>query len=253
MLHKTMQMEPFLPRIRNASQLARPVEVIHFAQEREMAPPVRSWLTAQKLLVKAEYASPWGICDFVGLSFDPTRVRQRLRLHQRRPIGSILRLSLLHKIPEVSEGSITVQRLEREFVNLMDARRLADEIHKLVAAHFVRFARQGSVHKLNGWAPLHRRILAVELKLDRVQEALAQARSHLRFATEVFVAFPTVLAQRVVLGRRANLFHSAGVGILAVSEHSCNVVLRPQEREFLADPILQAHCVERFWRTRYRH
>jgi hypothetical protein len=26
-------------------------------------------------------------------------------------------------------------------------------------------------------------------------------------------------------------------------------VLRPREREFLADPILQAHCVERFWRT----
>jgi len=235
--------------IRRVSQSARRVEVANFAQEREMATPVRSWLQAQKLLVKAEYSSPWGLCDFVGLSFDPRRVRQRLRLRQRTAIGSILRLSLLHRIPEASDGSITIQRLEREFVNLMDRSRLAHEIDQLVAARFIRFARHGSVHKLNGWTPLHRRILAVEVKLSRVQEALAQARSHLRFATEVFVAFPTPLAQRVVLDRRAQLFHSAGVGILAVSDHSCTTVLRPREREFLADPILQAHCVERFWRT----
>jgi hypothetical protein len=230
-------------------RLSRGLQAKSFAQERDMSAIVQSWLLGQRLRVKAEYVSPWGICDFVGLSFDPQRVRTRLRLRQRRPIGSLLRVTILHRIPDEQEGSTTLRRLQHEFASLMEAQQLAEEVTKLAAGRFVRILDDGRLQKLNGWAPLHRRIVAVELKLSRVQEALAQATSHLRFATEVFVAFPTPLAQRIVLDRRAHLFHSAGVGILAVSEHGCRAVLRPREREFLADPILQAHCVERFWRT----
>jgi hypothetical protein len=214
-----------------------------------MAPLVRSWLEGQGLLVKPEFAAPWGICDFVALSFRSGRVRERLRLGQRRPVGSLLRVSLLHRIPDVKDGSVTVRCLEREFSDVIDTSRLASELRRLVQDRFVRFVRQGAVQKLNGWAPLHRRIVAVELKLGRIQEAFAQAKSHVGFADEVFVAFPEPLAIKVAAGTRAPIFDSAGVGVLAVGADGCTEVLRPRARGTIADPVLQAHCVERFWRT----
>lgn len=215
-----------------------------------MSHPVRAWLESQRLHVKGEFTVPWGICDFVALRFRPAKVRQRLRLGQRRPIGSLLRVSILDRIPDVeSERSVTIRRLERDFAGLLDARRLASELERLVADRFVRFSRRGSVQKVNGWAPLHSRMIAIELKLGRVQEALAQARSHLRFADQSFVAFPEPVARRVV-ATRAELFRSANVGVIAVRRDGCVIALRPYRRDRPeADEVLQAHCVERFWRT----
>jgi hypothetical protein len=217
-----------------------------------MSSPVRAWLESQGLLVKAEFAAPWGVCDFVALSLRARQVRQRLRLRQRRPIGSLLRVALLHHIPDAeSDGrrAVTLRCLERAVADFMDPQRLALELHRLALDHFVRFSRGDAVQKLNGWAPLHKRIVAVELKLDRVQEALSQARSHLRIADESFVALPGPIATRVAHGSRARLFESAGVGVLAVWRDGCTVALLPSRKRTGADPILQAHCVERFWRT----
>lgn len=214
-----------------------------------MSLPVRAWLESKMLVVKPEFTVPWGICDFVALRFDPARVRQRLRYGQRRPIGSLLRVALLDRIPDIeSERSVTVRRLESEFSDIIDENRLAAELQRLVKDRFVRFARRDAVQKVNGWAPLHRRIVAVELKLGRIQEALAQARSHLRFADDSYVALPDQVARRVV-ATRAALFRSEGVGLLAVRRDGCAVVLRPSGRSFAADKVLQAHCAERFWRT----
>jgi hypothetical protein len=223
-----------------------------FSLEKEMAPIVRCWLESQRLAVKPEFAAPWGTCDFVGLAFDRRRVTMRLRLGQRRPIGSLLRVSLLQEIPDAREGSISLRRLERVFSGVMSPSRFAIEIQALVAARFVRYSRCNAVERLNGWAPLHRRIVAVELKLGRVQDGLAQATSHLRFANESYVAFPATLARTISSSRRAKPFDEVGVGIIAVTRGCCTVVLRPRHRAVDADPVLQSHCVERFWRTRTR-
>lgn len=41
-----------------------------FDFEREMAQPVLNWLQQNRLEVKSEFSTPWGICDMVGVQFD---------------------------------------------------------------------------------------------------------------------------------------------------------------------------------------
>src|SRR6267378_4596873 len=93
---------------------------ISFRLEREMAAPCRDWLKRQGLLIKEEFATPWGICDLVGASFSQERVRQRLNLGQSEPIGSPLRIALLSRIPDAqTEKTVALGWLEREFNDLL--------------------------------------------------------------------------------------------------------------------------------------
>jgi len=216
--------------------------------------PGREWLSRQKLLVKEEFSTPWGLCDLVGVSFKRKNVRQRLSLKQYDPIGPPLRIALLNRIPDFQTGeTISFRQLKREFANWISPDALERELTTLKESGFVVQSAPTRLQKLNGWVPLHRRIVALELKLLRVEEALNQARSHLRFATHSFVGLPTELAFRIVRSRRRYDFQHAGVGIIAISPASCEVLLppcSPEPRE--KDVIFQMHCVERFWRTRVR-
>jgi len=221
-----------------------------FRFESEMAPSIRAWLERQGLLVKSEYPAPWGICDLVGVLLSKRRVRQRIALLQTHPLGPIARIRLLQLIPDAESGhGITVPRLIRELEGTLSSDRVLQELATLLKGRFTRISSSGTIQRMNGWAPLHRRIVAVELKLARPQEALSQAVSHLRFADDVYVALPSELAERTAGTARAELFIEAGVGILAVQRSTCKLVLRPKARRFHADPILQMHCVERFWTT----
>jgi hypothetical protein len=78
-----------------------------------MTVPVWRWLTREGLLVKAEFAVPWGICDLVGLSFKKEQVAKRLSLRQHLAIGPIQRIEILSHIPDKESGeSITSERLQ---------------------------------------------------------------------------------------------------------------------------------------------
>lgn len=224
-----------------------------FRFEREMSILSRNWLKRQGLLVKEEFYTPWGICDLVGVSFSPDRVRQRLRLRQFEPIGPRFRVAILNRIPDAQTGkAISFGRLEREFSNWATPQVLQNEIGNLIETGFVTNSRQDRLQKLNGWVPLHRRIVALELKLWRVEEALNQARSHLRFATHAYVGFPEELALRVARSKRRHDFLNAGVGIVAVTSSQCKVLVPARSGSEETDKVFQMHCVERFWRTRVR-
>lgn len=220
-----------------------------FAREREMARPVRSWLMSQGLQVKQEYSTPWGICDFVAASLNRTLVRKRLELRQSNAIGSLFRLALLQRIPDSRSGrSISWSRLEH--LCRVPSEYLEAELDKLIVNRFVIRTPRGAFQKLNGWQPLHKKIIAIELKLNRVAEAIMQARANRAFATESFIALPAETAYRLARSERKHELTMAGVGIIAVSRESCTVLLRPSDCGIAADPVLQMHCVERFWRTR---
>ncbi|HET9183803.1 MAG TPA: hypothetical protein VFP59_16855 [Candidatus Angelobacter sp.] len=223
--------------------------MVSFALECEMSGPVRRWLKKEGLEVKDEYVLPWGICDFVGLSFDQERVDKRLALHQFRPIGPPHRIDLLFKIPDVETGeSISIRQLRKRLPLLSDDA-VEQELEKLAKGGFVVQHRKGSFQRLNGWVPLHNRIVAVELKLSRTSEVLAQAASHRAFASESYIAMPSKIAERAAETRFAE-FGAAGVGILGVTRKACKVLLHPSASGVPVQPTLQAHCVERFWRTR---
>ncbi len=224
---------------------------MEFRFEREMAPIVYRWLTSNGLIPKQEFVAPWGICDFVGVRLNQVRVRKRLALGQTRPIGPVSRIRLLQAIPDKDSGRVvTTSRLQREFRHSFSSERLLEEVEKLVATRFAAFAARGRLHRLNGWEPLHRRIVAVELKLSRPQDAFNQAISHLAFADETFVALPLSLATRLCHGSRYEEFWKRGVGVLGVDGSTCHLVRRPSGRRFAVDPALQMLCVERFWRMR---
>lgn len=222
-----------------------------FKLESEMAPAVSDWLQRAGMTVKQEFSLPWGICDFVAVSLNLNNVRKRLSLKQSKAIGPLWRVDLLRHIPDQETGrAISVQRLERVYGNRIPGSVITTEIEKLVADRFVLQTRRGSLQKLNGWVPLHKRIVAVELKLTRISQALCQAASNRAFATESYVALPWEMAHKLSKGRRSSDFNNAGVGILAVAHHACRVTLPVSTDGIQADPTLQMHCVERFWRSR---
>jgi hypothetical protein len=221
-----------------------------FERENEMARPVRQWLRHQHLLVKSEYVLPWGICDFVGLSFNKEQVAKRLSFHQYRPIGPPQRIELLRHIPDQESGmAITFNRLQKFVGGTAFASTLERDVRTLIAGRFVIAKKNGSLQKLNGWMPLHQRIVAVELKLRRISEALSQALSNRVFATESYIALPSRIAERLVRSARHPEFSKAGVGVLAVTRTTCRMLV-PASEVVEADTTIQMHCIERFWRTR---
>ena len=224
-----------------------------FRFEHEMASSARDWLKRQGLMVKQEFYTPWGVCDLVGVKLDGRRVRKRLRLGQKHPVGPLIRLEILSAVPDVEEGkSTTLEELARNFQDLLTPSEVFTEIDRLITGKFVRLGEHGALQKLNGWVPLHTRLVALELKLNRVEEALGQAISHQAFAEESFVGLPSGLAERIAASPRAARFKVEGVGIVSVAKSGCHVLLRPETRRHPINPILQMHCVERFWRTRVK-
>lgn len=222
-----------------------------FRLEAEMAAPVIRWLRRGGLTVKEEFLLPWGVCDLVGVKLDAARTKRRLSYGQTRSIGSITRLLILARIPESDSGkSISFQRLARDLSAHLSVDDLAGQIDSLVDGRFVIRPRRGFLQKVNGWAPLHSRIVAVELKLSRITEALSQATSNTAFATASYVALPTRRALQVTRSRKADIFTQRGIGLLAVSQHACRELISPNGSNAHSNEIIQSHVTERFWRTR---
>ena len=148
-----------------------------FRYEYEMAGVTAEWLRSQDLSVRKEFATPAGICDFVGAALNPEMVEKRLRLRQWRAIGPVRRVALFNRIPQ--NKAVTLRKLAREYAGFLDEDELVAELDRLVAYRFVHTPRRGLFRRIDGWVPLHRRIVAVELKLSRISDVLAQAATHL--------------------------------------------------------------------------
>lgn len=220
-----------------------------FRLEREMLDSARKWLVQSGLEAKEEFSLPWGICDLVGVSFYKSRVRERLRLGQVRPIGSPRRIDVLNRIPDAGTGNaVSISTLKRQLRDFIDGDDVETELVALIRSKFVVRKGRSSVQKLNGWMPLSKRLVTVELKLNRVSEALSQARAHRYIADEAYIGLPAELAQRVIESPRRSFFVVSGVGILAVDPAHCKVVL-PASRPTDQHTVLKTHCVERLWRA----
>src|SRR5258706_14928200 len=189
-----------------------------------MAKPVHQWLRRQHLLIKSEYVLPWGICDLVGLSFNQKQVAKRLSYRQHRPIGPLQRIDLLRHIPDQESGSaITINCLLKLAEEGEVGYPFERDLQILIANRFIAATKNGSLQKLNGWMPLHERIVAVELKLYRISEAISQALSNRAFATESYIALPGQIAERFLRSARHPEFRQTGIGVLGVTRTTCRV------------------------------
>lgn len=221
-----------------------------FNLEREMVSQVRSWLTKLGLTVKEEFPTPWGICDLVGVSFRKKGAEQRKQLGQLSSIGPLARIEVFNRIPDVQTNrSVKLADLLLGFGGFITEEELTRHLQHLIRSRFVTVTQNGHLQRRDGWVPLHKKIVAVELKLSRVEDALDQASSHLVFATHAYVAFPEELALRVVRGQRRAEFEAAGIGIIGVLHRGARVLLPSRSETQRQTRTLQMHCVERFWRT----
>lgn len=220
-----------------------------FKFESEMTEPVEDWIINQGLQVKREYPTPWGICDLVGCSLNKNQVRKRLRLRQRQPIGSQFRVLLLSYIPDIDQQQVaSFSDLYEHFVSFLDESYLEKELSRLIKDKFVQEVRTGFFQKLNGWVPLHKRIIAVELKLARISKVLTQAKSNLVFADESYVGLPMDRAKLLFNNRQKRKLVERGIGLLGINKMGVTVLLRSRFSGN-SDPILKMHCAERFWRN----
>jgi hypothetical protein len=214
-----------------------------FQLEHEMTAPAREWLAGQGLELWEEYPTGAGICDLVGAEIDQVVAEARRRSGQRKPVRDVERLRLLDAIPWEAPG-VPSSRLQY-IVGSLGARLDAD-LRWLEEAGCIT-ATSGHFVRIGPRQPVCSRLVAVELKLSRVGEALHQAHLRGRFADESYVGLPTPEAQRVgAASNWAHRFRESGVGLLALSPFSCDVVIPPPRRH-ATDPVLRAWCTERFW------
>jgi hypothetical protein len=225
-----------------------------FAKESDMAASAAVWMKSSGMAVKAEFLTPWGICDLVGLTFNPDNVAHRLQLQQTHAVSSITRAVLLLQIPNAeTKESTTLDRLVRQCAPSIPEEVVFEETARLVADRFVISSSCGRLQKVNGWIPLQDRLVAVELKLSRIEEAMRQALNNLGFAEESYVGLPAEVARRVASNvSRWSDFFDAGVGLLSVARRGCEVLVPARKARDWTDPAIQLYCVEKFWRTRLK-
>jgi len=225
---------------------------MEFRLEKDMISPIHDWLAGQVVHVKREFRTPWGYCDLVGCTLSLTKVNNRLRLSQHEPIGSLESVDVLWQIPdEISGKSIELESLAAFYAPWMDVDRVAQHVALLERKRFVVRNQTGELQKRNGWFPLHKRLIAIEAKLARVEEAVYQAARHLTYADEAYVALPSRLARRIPKSQRERQFRDLGLGLLAVTNQTVRVLIEPGNHAE-TDQVLQAHSVEKFWQLRFR-
>ena len=222
-----------------------------FRFEHEMSASALRWLQQDGFVTKSEFSTPWGICDFVGVDIDLERAAYRLQLRQRSAIGPMIRVDLLARIPDENSGkSVSLSRLSSLYRDHLTRDQIEQELQALLSGRFITSdVRYKHVQKINGWMPLHRRIVALELKLSRVDEALNQAMSHLAFATHSYVGLPADSAARVLRADNGERFRKTGIGLISVDRSRCRRVIDAQEQRTVGSPVIQMHVVERFWRN----
>jgi hypothetical protein len=219
-----------------------------FSREADMLDTVLLWLARQGLHAKTEFVTPWGVCDVVATAFPSRKLNKRLRLGQTEAIGPTIRIELLYAIPSASYGrSISLNYLQEQLQTAADD--LRPHLVALVDRGFVRETRPNRFQQVDAWALVSPQVVAIELKLDRVEEALDQAVQNQGIAHQSFIAVPHAVGQRILLGSTAETVARLGIGVLGVAETGCSVLRRPSKDQSKVNPVLARHCVERFWRS----
>lgn len=215
-----------------------------FTREAEMTAPAQVWLEKQGLMVRQERPFSWGICDLVGLSFSKENVERRIRDRQMSAIGPKRRIRVLLA---VTEEVGTAEQIAHRFDGSLDHGTVVEELRILEARRLISQNGRGIYRTSYGWAPLFERIVSVELKLNRVSEAVFQARQNLVFASESYVGLPEDVASRVLASKRKEQFVESGVGLLAVGKSECRVVLSCGRSIVEPDQVLITSVIESYW------
>lgn len=138
-------------------------------------------------------------------------------------------------------GPVSVAKVER-LLGIRSGCLLTDPTLKWLTRRRVIRVRGRTVEVNKAWTrKLH--IVAVEAKLSRWRDALAQAATYRRYADRVFVALPAHSA--AIAFKHAHEFRAAGVGLLRVDHRNVRTLIAGSvsrnhdwRREFIASRLL---------------
>ena len=225
-----------------------------FEHEDQMKPFVRAWLHSKGLATKQEFPTQAGVCDLVGCQMRKDAIRVRLQNRQYKALGPLVRVHIWEHIRNVTEHrTVSLSDLTSLFQGILCQEKVREEVERLRNRRFVRQTNSGTFQKINGWHPLHRRLIAVELKLTNWREAFRQAERYLAYAEEAYVALPAHYAKRLHEKEAWNEVSDKSIGVLAIAEDGRTTMLEGSEGVFKrtrAQRAPQTHAVERFWRDR---
>ncbi len=213
---------------------------VMFKYERDMTEPARAWLHEQTRFTMIEYATPWGICDLVGCSFDSIAAMYRKRDRQATPLTPSTTLRKLWRLHVAGSGGLPNANASDTYDALWKKR--------MVSVDALDCARS----KVR-WLPLHNRLIALELKISRVSEVLRQAEGNLEMAGESWIGLPLSLAEKVVANDGYVKFGSQGIGVLGVTPSGCQVVLKARPQKPKLKHVTEMIVVEAFWRKHHRN
>ncbi len=217
-------------------------------KESDLTNPVENWLLDQGYLVRREFRNAWGICDLVALSPNPTAIRHRLKLGQKTSIGSVSRFSILDVIPDVEIGrSVHINTVCKKLSGILCSDRIETHVKSLLKMGFLSQPKKNHLQKINGWHCIEKKVIAVELKLNRIQEAIYQARNNQLFADLSYIGLPK---QKIKTLKSKNFYPELveyGIGVISIDGSEVKVVLDPSEESFKPREVLRAYSAERFW------
>ena len=194
-----------------------------FALESEMKAPVIQWMTDQGMYVAEEFGNGWAICDLVGCKFDADKIRVRTQAKQRQPLGSSTAIHIYNKLPQHKNTLIN------DLSPYINAEEIETALDKLIKNNHVIVTKSGVYQKVNGWDPMYSRLIAIELKLHRISDVIAQAESNRGFVPESYIALPQDLAERnLKKDTFVTRLNNAGIGLIAVTPTSSEVLLQPR-------------------------
>jgi hypothetical protein len=215
--------------------------------EAHLAGTVLRWLCEQGLLVQMEeFVTPWGVADLLGIRFNVDRVQARVAAGHLDPVSDAHAMQLLLSLPTGGKSK-RISDVARKFVPLFGSALFERAVRNLIRKRFV-VPKGALLVRRTEWMPFHEQLVAVELKLRRVDEALAQARRHKAITAESYVGMPAVIAERVAFTERRSEFEDAGVGLLSVQDGICKVLIPP---DLSAKTLIEAQelcAAEACWR-----
>jgi hypothetical protein len=214
-----------------------------FEREADMAPIVASWLRGRGFQVALEFQTDQGIADMVACSWSARNVRARLSSQGQLRVSSRLALSIWLAIP--TDETVALDALIALHNDVCDRSQVEQELFWLERRGLVAHKSDRYCRPIPWW-PLHRQLVAIELKLSRIRDAVHQAGRYLEFADCSYVALPWNTAHAAACDRRARLLEERGLGLLAVGPRRARPLIPPRQTESgILNPVSQSHVVER--------
>jgi hypothetical protein len=219
------------------------------ALESHLSGVVQRWVSSLGYIPIEEFSSPWGIADVVGIRPNIDRMLQRIRERHEEAIGDLRSILVLLAIPTMgSKRTVSLEELVAQYGELIGREVIERIVLKLSRKKIIGGTTQGRLYRIINWLPYHEEIISVELKLARVEEAIAQASRHKVITPNSYVGLPSDLAERLTFSQRRSDFESAGVGLLSVGNENCEVLIQPTHVTAQRERAYEIAAAENAWR-----